>query len=69
VDDWRPFAPIRAYQSRDDEEVPYTGALVSVERLRRKGADITVRTFDGLDHVTSWIQAMPRAARWFRSLE
>jgi len=69
VDDWRPFAPIRVYQSTDDEEVPYELALASVERLRSNGANVTVRTLSGFDHVNSWIQAMPRAVNWFRSLE
>ena len=42
--------------------------LVSVERLRRRGATIDVRTLPGLDHVNSWIQALPRAVRWFREV-
>jgi hypothetical protein len=69
VDRWRPDAPLRVYQSTDDEEVPYGDALVSVDRLRSRGAHVTVRSFSGLDHVNSWIQAMPRAVRWFRSLD
>jgi pimeloyl-ACP methyl ester carboxylesterase len=69
VDRWSPRAPVRVYQSRDDEEVPYEDALVSVDRLRRNGATIAVRSFSGLDHVNSWIQAMPRAIQWFRTLE
>ena len=69
VDRWSPRAPVRVYHSRDDEEVPYDDALVSVDRLRRGGATITVRSFSGLDHVNSWIQAMPGAVRWFRALE
>jgi hypothetical protein len=68
VDDWRPFAPIRVYHSIDDEEVRYDLALASVERLRQNGADVTVRTLRGFDHINSWIQAMPRAVNWFRSL-
>ena len=44
VDRWRPQAPVRVYHSPVDEEVPYGDALVSVERLRRRGATITVRT-------------------------
>jgi dienelactone hydrolase len=68
VDRWRPAAPLRIYHSADDEEVPYADALVSVERLRRRGADATVETLVAFDHVNSWIQAMPRAAAWFRSL-
>jgi fermentation-respiration switch protein FrsA (DUF1100 family) len=69
VDQWRPKAPIRVYHSPDDEEVPFEGALISVERLRSKGADVTVRPLPGFDHVNSWIQAMPRAVNWFRSLD
>jgi len=49
--------------------VPYDDALVSVDRLRRGGATITVRSFSGLDHANSWIQAMAGAVRWFRALE
>ena len=30
---------------------------------------IAVRTLPGFDHVNSWIQAMPRAVGWFRSLD
>jgi fermentation-respiration switch protein FrsA (DUF1100 family) len=69
VDDWRPYAPLRVYHSPDDEEVPFEDALVSVNRLRSRGANVTVRSLPGFDHVNSWIQAMPRAARWFRSLD
>jgi hypothetical protein len=39
--------------------------LVSVDRLRSRGAEVTVRRLLGLDHVTSWVRAMPRAADWF----
>jgi fermentation-respiration switch protein FrsA (DUF1100 family) len=69
VDRWTPHAPLRVYHSPDDEEVPFAGALESVDRLRRRGADVSVRPLPGFDHVNSWIQAMPRAVRWFRSLE
>jgi predicted esterase len=69
VDQWTPHSPIRIYHSRDDEEVPYEQAIASAERLSTHGADVTVRTLSKFDHVNSWIQAMPRAARWFRSLE
>lgn len=69
VDRWSPRAPLRIYHSPDDEEVPFEDALVSVDRLRRRGANVTVRPLPGFDHVNSWIQAMPRAATWFRSLD
>jgi hypothetical protein len=69
VDLWTPHSPIRIYHSRDDEEVPYEQALASADRLRSQGAEVTLRTFSQFDHVNSWIQAMPRAARWFHSLE
>jgi hypothetical protein len=42
---------------------------VSVERLRRRGATIAVRTLPGFDHVNSWIQALPRAVRFFHAIE
>ena len=69
VDRWRPRAPLLVYHSLDDEEVPYDGALVSVDRLRNRGADVSVHTLAGFDHVNSWVQAMPRAVTWFRSLD
>ena len=69
VDRWRPEAPVRVYHSPVDEEVPYEDVLVSVERLRRRGATIDVRTLPGFDHIPSWIHAMPRAVRWFRDIE
>jgi hypothetical protein len=69
VDRWRPEAPVRVYHSPDDEEVPYADALASVGRMRSKGGDVTVRPLPGFDHVNSWIQAMPRAVNWFRSLD
>lgn len=69
VDQWRPAAPIRIYHSPDDEEVDYTAALVSVNRLRQRGADVSVRTLPGFDHVNSWVQAMPRAVRYFKRLD
>jgi hypothetical protein len=37
--------------------------------LRNRGADVSVHTFAGFDHVNSWVQAMPRAVTWFRSLD
>jgi hypothetical protein len=67
VDRWRPDAPIRVYHSPVDEEVPFEEVLVSVDRLRDRGADVTVRTLPGFDHVNSWVQAVPRAVRYFRS--
>lgn len=67
VDRWTPYAPLRVYHSQDDEEVPYEDALVSVDRLRSFGAEVTVQSLPGFDHVNSWIQAMPRAVEWFRS--
>jgi hypothetical protein len=48
-------------------EVAFGDMLVSVDRLRRRGAEVTVRPVPG-DHVTSWIRAMPRAAAYFRKL-
>jgi hypothetical protein len=69
VDRWRPRAPIRVYHSPEDEEVFFEDVLVSVDRLRKRGADITVERLPGFDHVNSWIQAMPRAVRWFRTLD
>jgi pimeloyl-ACP methyl ester carboxylesterase len=69
VDQWRPRAPIRVYQSPSDEEAPYADALASVARLRSRGADVTVRSLPDFDHVNSWIQAMPQAVTWFRSLD
>jgi hypothetical protein len=63
VDRFRLEAPVRVYHSPVDEEVAYDFTLVSVERLRRRGATITVRTLPGFDHVNSWIQALPRAVR------
>ena len=69
VDRRRPAAPMRVYHSPDDEEVPYEDALVSVDRLRNEGGDVKVRPLPGFDHVNSWIQAMPRAVSWFRSLD
>ena len=68
VDRFRLEAPVRVYHSPVDEEVAYDVTLVSVDRLRRRGATIDVRTLPGLDHVNSWIQAMPRAVRWFRDV-
>ncbi len=69
VDQWRPEAPIRVYHSPDDEEVFFEDALVSVNRLRNRGADVTVKTLPGFDHVGSWIQAMPRAVTYFKTLD
>lgn len=69
VDRWRPEAPVLAFHSPVDEEAPYEDALVSVERLQRRGATIAVRTLPGFDHVNSWIQALPRAVRFFHAIE
>jgi predicted esterase len=70
VDQWRPRAPVRVYHSTDDEEAPYADALESVAHLRSRGADVTLRPLTGgFDHVNSWIQAMPQAVAWYRSLD
>ena len=69
VDRWRPDAPVRVYHSPDDEEVPLDDALASVARLRSLGADVSVRTIPGFDHVGSWVQAMPRAVTYFRTFD
>ena len=68
VDRWRPDAPIRIYHSPDDEEVPFADALVSVDRLRDRRGDVSQRRVSG-DHVNSWVQALPRAATYFASLD
>jgi hypothetical protein len=68
VDRWRPRAPVRVYHSPADEEVFFEDMLVSVGRLRSRGAEVTVRRLPGLDHVNSWVRAMPRAAGWFEKL-
>ncbi len=68
VDQWTPDAPVRAYHSPDDEEVPYDSALESVEHLRSGGADVTIEELPGFDHVNSWVQAMPLAATWFQTI-
>jgi hypothetical protein len=68
VDRWRPEAPVRVYQSTDDEEAPYQDVLESVARLRHAGADVTVQTLTGFDHINTWIQVLPSAVSWFRSL-
>jgi len=67
VDNWRPKAPQIVFQSTVDEEAPYADALESVARLRRAGADVTVETLTGFDHINTWVQIMPRAVTWFRS--
>ncbi|MBN2205342.1 MAG: hypothetical protein JW767_10005 [Thermoleophilia bacterium] len=69
VDRWKPEAPLLVMHSPDDEEVPYAGALASVDRMRSTGADVTLEPLPGFDHVNSWIQAMPRAVSWFRAFD
>jgi hypothetical protein len=68
VDHWGPKAPLIVFQSTDDEESAYADALDEVAHLRRAGADVTVQTLTGFDHINTWIQIMPRAVMWFRSL-
>jgi pimeloyl-ACP methyl ester carboxylesterase len=67
VDRWRPRAPIFVFHSRVDEEVFFADAMVSIDRLRNRGADVTVTTFDQFDHVNTWIHAMPLAVTDFRT--
>jgi hypothetical protein len=67
VDRWALRAPVRVFHSPDDEEVPYDEALASVRRLRALGTAVSVVALPGFDHVNSWLQAMPRAADWFRA--
>ena len=49
-----PHHPLHVYHSPVDEEVAFEEVLVSVDRLRRRGADVSVRRLPGLDHVNSW---------------
>ena len=58
-----------SFTARWMKKCPYEDVLVSVERLRRRGATIAVRALPGFDHVGSWIQALPRAVRWFSTFE
>lgn len=64
---WAPQAPIIAYHSPDDEEVPFESARRSVAELdRRSRARVKLETIGGgLDHINSWLVAMPMAAEWF----
>lgn len=41
---------------------------MSVNRLRNREAQVTVETLPGFDHVNSWIQTMPRAVAYFKTL-
>jgi hypothetical protein len=45
----------------------FEDAMASVDRLRRRGAHVTVTTYDGIDHINSWIHSMPQAVADFRS--
>jgi pimeloyl-ACP methyl ester carboxylesterase len=47
VDRWGPDAPIRIYHSPTDEEVFYEDALVSIDRLRHRGGDVTLEEVSG----------------------
>jgi len=69
VDRWTPLAPLRIFHSPDDEEVPIDGALDAAGRWRARGVDVSFVELPGFDHVNSWIQAMPRAVEWFRTIE
>jgi pimeloyl-ACP methyl ester carboxylesterase len=69
VDRWHPKAPLHIYHSVDDEEVPYADAQKSVARLKGNKTNIELEPLAGFDHVNSWIQAMPRAANWYGSLD
>ena len=51
---------LRAVRANPDNELRV--------RLRSRGAGVTVRRLPALDHVNSWVRAMPRAVRYFRSL-
>ena len=70
VDRWSPHgAAARLSQPRRRGGSLRGTRSYPVDRLRSRGADVTVRTLTGFDHVNSWVQAMPRAGRWFRSLD
>jgi pimeloyl-ACP methyl ester carboxylesterase len=69
VDDWDidPRTPIREYHSREDEEVAYDETIESIDQLRARGADITVKTAPaGHNHLDTWYRALPRTVTWFR---
>ena len=46
-----------------------TRSASACARTPSTAGDVTVRTLPGFDHVNSWVQAMPRAARYFRTLD
>lgn len=70
VDDWspNPGTPMREYHSPGDEEVDYDDTVVSLEKLRDNGADMTLKTMPATySHYDAWYQAMPKTVTWFRS--
>ncbi|ANP54749.1 alpha/beta hydrolase family protein [Streptomyces griseochromogenes] len=63
--DWKPDVPVRLYAGDKDTDVPIGNARTCARTLARQGARVRVLDQGDVDHVGSYIAALPKIARWF----
>ncbi|MGW7380047.1 hypothetical protein [Streptomyces sp. NPDC054794] len=63
--DWKPAAPVRLYAGAKDTDVPIGNARTCARTLAGEGARVRVLNQGDVDHVGSYVAALPRIVRWF----
>ncbi|MFE1882710.1 alpha/beta hydrolase family protein [Streptomyces diastatochromogenes] len=63
--DWKPDVPVRLYAGEKDTDVPIGNARTCARTLARQGARVRVLDQGDVDHVGSYVTALPKIARWF----
>ncbi|KUM97619.1 hypothetical protein AQI88_06770 [Streptomyces cellostaticus] len=63
--DWKPDVPVRLYAGDKDTDVPIGNARTCARTLAAEGARVRVLDQGDVDHVGSYIAALPKIARWF----
>lgn len=63
--DWKPDVPVRLYAGDKDTDVPIGNARTCARTLAQEGARVRVLNQGDVDHVGSYVAALPKIARWF----
>ncbi len=51
--DWKPKTPLRLYHGDKDDYVPYFNSQTALDAMKKKGAEVELKTIVGGDHSTS----------------
>lgn len=70
VSDWTPQTPIRFYHSQNDEVVPYSNSVATVNTMKANGAsDVEMIETQGSDHAEGAAYMILEALTWMKGLE